>query len=216
MAIRRQEKRRGSATAESGLLAAAILLQGFGLAWWAWRDSSRPALVWICAGTLLAAALALARRRQAPGYLEATLATASMGGLGMLIGGLLDARVAAVGAVQAMGGGPGMAEHAGLSWSWATALMLVFCLPVCGRCLPVLHRGRFASRLAALLTTCGAMVAGMLLGGALLGTALAAALRSPALGGHLAMVVGMTAGMAAGALLLAALPHLAPPSVDPT
>ena len=135
-------------------------------------------------------ALALAAawgRRMPPPLLEPAIAAAALGGLGMALGALLD------GAAHVHGAHP---PHGG--WvplvSWSTGLMLLFCIPACGRACAASCRG-LAPRVLDHAAVCAVMLAGM-----------QGASRVPVPGGavgtHLAMVAGMAAGAATAAAAL--------------
>jgi hypothetical protein len=140
------------------------------------------------AAGVFALALAVAwGRRMPPPLLEPAIAAAALGGLGMALGTLLDGVAHAHGAHSPHGGWAPLV-------SWSTGLMLLFCIPVCGRACAASCRG-LAPRVLGHAAVCAAMLAGM-----------QGASRVPVPGGavgtHLAMLAGMAAGAATAAAAL--------------
>lgn len=151
--------------------------------------STGPGAATIVVLLVFAGAVVLARRIERRPLLGILLVTGCVGGLGMLVGGTIDARLATsdVRPLCHAESGPSFALV-----SWMNGLMLLACVPACALlCPPCRGVRRWVIHVAC---TVG-MLFGMVVGGSALGPALAHGLGARA-GMHLAMVLGMVAGVA--------------------
>jgi hypothetical protein len=175
--------RPGAAVLAVALAAQALLVASHG----GIRPSPAILLLAGIGAALFAAAWA---RWTPPAWVELAVATAALGGLGMALGSLIDA----AGAANAHGAHHHPpAQHGFALLSWSTGLMLLLCLPACGRACAAACHGT-ATRLMGHGGVCLAMVGGMYAASLLSAPGAASA--------HLLMLGGMTAGTLAATALL--------------
>ncbi len=197
------------------LLSAAVVGQGAGLLWLEHSSLAATVTIGFVTVALAGSVAAIWKAYEWHRHVRSLLATAALGGFGMLLGIFIDDPLAQnTHAVTAEAHGSHI-SYSGFSLiSWATLFMLVFCAPTCiGYCRQERSSGVGRTMLTIILG--GSMLVGMAFGGKFLSPIIGRLVGSTIVSGHLGMVLGMVAGAALGGLVAAAILALFSKSVRP-